>query len=69
MAYLGWYDDNAKKPVEEKIREGLVRYRARFNVSPNVVLVSPSVTLLAVDGVQLKPTSYIRANNFWVGCE
>lgn len=68
--YLGWFDDNGKKPTTEKIREAMAAYRARFHADPNVVLVSRDEEAPAeVDGVLVRAEGYIRRNNFWAGFE
>lgn len=65
-------DDNPKKTVETKILEGINAYLDRFQVMPNVVLMSEAdLNALAqpVNGVQPRKESYIRKNNFWFGIE
>ncbi len=66
--YLGWYDDNPKKPVALKISEAIEAYTSRFKAHPNVVLVNEA-DQDAVDGVQVRTEGFIRRNNFWVGIE
>lgn len=66
--FLLWYDDTKRKPVEEKIVEGIQRYVERFGETPNVCLVNPSE---AVDSrvLTIRPTSYVRPNNYWIGVD
>ena len=66
--FLIWYDDTKKKPTEAKIVEGVQRYLERFGEAPNVCLVNPSQAVSAA-GLEVRPTPYVRANNYWLGVE
>ncbi len=66
--FLIWYDDTKKKPTEEKILEGVERYIERFGEPPNVCLVNPS-DVVPTKGITVRPTTYVRANNYWLGVE
>ena len=66
--FLLWYDDTKKKPAEEKILEGVRRYIERFGETPNVCLVHPSEAVSA-QGLMIRPTAYVRPNNYWIGVE
>ncbi len=66
--FLLWYDDTKKKPVEEKILEGIERYIERFGETPNLCLVNPSQAVQA-QGIIVRPTTYVRPNNYWIGIE
>lgn len=66
--YLGWFDDNPKKPTARKIEEAIDAYVDRFKVRPNVVLVNEA-DYVDVAGVVVRKEGYIRRNNFWVGWE
>ena len=65
-----WYDDNNKKTANAKILEGIAAYVRRFDRSPNVVLVNADEVIdAAIEGVTVRSESYVRKNNFYVGCE
>ncbi len=66
--FLLWFDDTKKKPVEEKILEGVQRYVERFGQTPNVCLVNPGEAVQA-NGITVRPTAYVRPNNYWLGVE
>lgn len=66
--YLGWFDDNPKKPATTKIAEACAAYLDRFKTRPNVVLVNPA-DLVDVVGVAVRAVGYIRVDNFWIGRE
>ena len=66
--FLLWFDDTKKKPAEEKILEGVQRYVERFGETPNVCLVNPSEAVQA-QGIVVRPTAYVRPNNYWIGVE
>jgi len=64
--FLGWYDDTRKKDPREKIEEAVERYVAKFGTQPDLCLVN-AADLTQFDGLEVKVTSYIRPNHFWVG--
>ena len=66
MAYLGWFDDNPKKPSAAKIAEACAAYRARFGIAPTVILCN-ELDLAVVDGVRIEARPYVRRFNFWAG--
>lgn len=70
MTYLGWFDDNTKKSVDEKIIEGLSAYLDRFSIMPNILLMNPEDSKLVVNNkIPVRVELYIRRNNFWFGYE
>lgn len=64
---LCWFDDSTK-PTDAKITEAIGAYIDRFGCRPNMLLVHESVTA-TVAGIQVRPVTYVRRNNFWVGWE
>jgi hypothetical protein len=72
-----WFDDNAKVLVMEKIEDAVHAFMRRFKAKPNVVLVNevesttlPEQTMhIGEHEVQIRPSSYVRKNNFWVGLD
>lgn len=66
--FLMWYDDNPKKPTQQKIAEAVARYQERFQSAPNTVLTNEAERI-AVDGMVVRSAGYIRRSNFWVGWE
>jgi hypothetical protein len=65
--YLGWFDDNAKKTATDKAKEAISAYSARFEHTPNVILVNAADLPIELGGIAVRAESYIRRNNFWVG--
>jgi hypothetical protein len=66
--YLGWFDDNPKKPAALKIEEAIGAYVDRFKARPNVVLVNEA-DRADINGILVRSEGYIRRNNIWVGWE
>lgn len=66
--FLLWFDDTKKKATEDKILEGVQRYKERFGKAPNVCLVNPS-EVVQTRGLTIRPTTYVRPNNYWIGVE
>jgi hypothetical protein len=66
--YYGWFDDNPKTPAALKIQDAIDAYIRRFSKRPNVVLVNEA-DIVELQGMTIRPESFIRRNNFWVGYE
>ena len=67
--YLVWFDDDRKKSTEFKLQEAVAAYERRFRKHPNVILVSEQDRFETASPVRLRPRSYIRPSNFYVGFE
>jgi hypothetical protein len=64
--YLGWFDDDVRKPVPQKLREGAERYREKYGADATMALVNPAQACRC-EGLVVKPASYVRVHYFWVG--
>jgi hypothetical protein len=64
--FLGWFDDTRKKDPSEKIAEAVERYVSKYGEQPTLCLVNEA-DMTTYAGVEVKATSYIRPNHFWVG--
>lgn len=67
--FLGWYDPDKKKPVAEKIADGVARYQDKFGAAPEQVLVSPedfAAASLSVDLI-VREFGYIHQHTFYIG--
>jgi hypothetical protein len=75
MKYLGWYEEDTKLTLPEKLEEGSRHYHQKFEEEPDVVLVSPTEVpeqmVLKVNGYELtvRPVDYVRPNHYWIGRE
>jgi hypothetical protein len=71
MMFLGWYDDNAKTPVVDKIAVGAAAYRARFHTAATVCLCNEvdRQQIVEVDGLQVRADATVSRNNFWIGVD
>lgn len=76
--YLMWFDDNPKVSPLRKIEEAIQAYTHRYRKTPNVVLVSErdnggilaeGVERVEHNGVEIRGSSMVRRNIFWVGRE
>lgn len=65
--YMMWFDDSKKSQVD-KIAEAVAAYRNHFRTPPNLVLVNAEEVVEA-PGVTVRPASYVRKFNIWVGWE
>jgi hypothetical protein len=78
MLTLGllWYDDDARRPVPQKIAEAVARYQERVGGRPTVCQLNPrqaaslaSAKAAALPHVRLVPDETLRSNYFLVGIE
>jgi hypothetical protein len=71
MMYLGWYDDNAKTPVVDKIAAGAAAFLARCKFAPTVCLCNEADRgqIVEVDGVLVKAVITVQKNCFWIGID
>lgn len=66
-----WFDDDAKRPLNDKVARAVEHYKTKYGATPTVCFVNPS--MLSKDapelaaGVQLRPARTVLFNHFWVG--
>jgi len=66
--YMMWMDDNPKKSIGDKVREGAAAYEQHFRHAPLVVCVSLA-TVVEGTPLQVQPLPTVQVNNFWFGME
>jgi len=66
VVYLGWFDADPRKSVEEKIEEAVERYIRRFGRKPNLCLVHREVQATHRT-VEVRPAGYVHRHHFLVG--
>jgi len=66
MSYLGWYSDNPKHTIAERIKAGALAYEGRFGILPAVVLVNEAEAV-AVEGVRVIVKAWVRKSNYLFG--
>ncbi len=64
--FLGWYDPDKKKTIEEKIAAAARRYERKHGSLPAIALVNPS-QLVEVEGVDVRPAAHVAPNTVYVG--
>ncbi len=78
MLILGllWYDDDARRPVPQKIADAVSRYQERLGGLPTVCQLNPrqaaalaSAKAATLPPVRLMPEETLRPNYFFVGIE
>jgi hypothetical protein len=69
-----WYDDDAKRKLDDKVARAVEYYRSKYGVPPTVCFVNPN--LLAAEGapeiaagVRLRPARTVLINHFWIGLD
>jgi hypothetical protein len=65
-----WYDDDHKRPLNEKVARAVDHYRTKYGVAPTVCFVNP-VTLRdgpeMAAGVHLRSARNVMIDHFWIG--
>ena len=65
---LMWYDKDSRTPFAAKVELAAERYRERFGVEPNLVLVHPSaIGEGAAPGYEVRASAYVRPHHLVVG--
>lgn len=78
-----WFDDDPKRPLEEKIERAAQRYKEKYGVTPNLCYANPrtvgdeqpTMTVKVASNkvgktaaqVTLKQARSILPNHFWLG--
>ena len=69
-AGLLWFDDDAKRSLETKVRRAVDRYHEKYGVRPNTCFVNPSSLAeneARFDGVRVIAARNILRHHFLVG--
>ena len=63
-----WFDDSSK-PINEKVRQAVQYYAAKYGRTPTHCLVNPETTSLVeeVDNIQVVAAATVMPDHFWVG--
>lgn len=64
--FLGWYDPDKKKTIEEKLAAAVRRYEAKWGHTPEVALVNPA-EVVEIDGLDIRPAAHVAPNTYYVG--
>jgi hypothetical protein len=73
--YLGWYDDEKKKSLDEKVKEAVERFAGKYGEGPGIVLISldegegEAERLAEKLAIRVEGRKHLRKNNLWVGGE
>jgi hypothetical protein len=67
-----WFDDDAKRPLSDKVARAVEHYKTKYGATPTVCFVNPSMLTAerapeAAGGVQLRPARMVLVNHFWIG--
>lgn len=66
-----WYDDDAKRKLEDKVSRAVAYYRTKYGTQPNVCFVNPAVLAngqaTVTVGVHVRPARTILPHHFWLG--
>ena len=64
-----WLDDSKNRTVEDKITRALLWYKENYGPKPNLCFVNQKISAeeVTIDGVDIRPASFIQPNHFWIG--
>jgi hypothetical protein len=65
-----WFDDDAKRPLNDKVARAVEHYKTKYGATPTVCFVNPAMLKDAPEaagGVQLRPARMVLVNHFWIG--
>lgn len=66
MQYFVWYDADTRRSIAERMQDALAAYTRRFQIQPNLVLVSAD-DLIDMAGVEVRSARTVQPHTFWVG--
>ncbi len=66
-----WLDADAKRPLEEKVRQAADYYREKYGQIPNLCLVNKAAlkSEQLIDKILVQPAKTVLPNHFWLGVE
>ncbi len=66
-----WQDNDPKASLEEKVLRAAEYYRSKYGRQPNLCFVHPSLVGSEPVGgaVEVRASSQVRPNYFWVGVD
>lgn len=69
--FLIWFDNDRKRPLRAKVEAAAERYRERFGLAPEVVLLNPAQPGAeeAIAGIPVRTTPLVSPDHFYVGAE
>ena len=65
-----WYDDDRRRPLDDKIARAVEYYKAKYGATPTVCFVNPGTLNGGPDvaaGVQVRSARSVLPNHVWVG--
>jgi hypothetical protein len=72
-----WYDDDAKRKLDEKVARAAQYYQTKYGVAPTVCYLHPSMLEdktgipqagpSAAGSIQLRSARTVLVNHFWIG--
>lgn len=69
---LLWFDNDPHRKLPDKVNRAATRYQAKLHCKPTVCYLSADGfdgKIDEVNGIHLKPVTYLRPNYFWIGVE
>jgi hypothetical protein len=64
--YLGWYDPDKKKTIEQKLAAAVERYEMKWGRKPSVALVN-SAEVVEMPGIAVRAAVHVPPSTFFVG--
>src|SRR5690349_24405691 len=65
-----WYDDDHKRPLNERVSKAVDYYKTKYGVLPTVCFINPATLKDGPEtaaGVQLRSARNVLVDHFWLG--
>ena len=64
-----WLDDTKERTIEDKIGRALIWYKENYGPKPNLCFVHQKIEAenVEIEGIDIRPASFIQPNHFWIG--
>jgi hypothetical protein len=65
-----WYDDDHKRPLNERVSKAVDYYKGKYGVVPTVCFINPATLKDGPEmaaGVQLRAARNVLIDHFWLG--
>ncbi len=65
-----WYDDDHKRPLNERVSKAVDYYKTKYGVVPTVCFINPATLKDGPEsaaGVQLRSARNVLVDHFWLG--
>ena len=66
---LLYFDNDKSRSLQEKVRGAVDYYVKKYEKQPNLVLVHPSMGMVEIEGIEVRPYRPVLPGHIWIGIE